>query len=195
MEFEKLKDALSFPSPCSYVPGFQQDPWHEPLVFGVWTVGHQAGKGSSNLETQGLAPPCTYMKGNRIKRNTELSAHPLLAFLQGPDTACVARGQKGTQTPRRGSLPQCSAAAGPQGNRLHQHSKRGWTWEQGPGPREQGRVPRRVSQSDPRAGPDLCCSGRATLTWQLPQDLYKIINIILTGKDIDLQISLTFTNK
>lgn len=61
-------------------PGFPQDPRHEQSAFVVPTVGCEGGKGGSDLESQGLASTCTYMKSNKIKCDAQLSAQPHLCL-------------------------------------------------------------------------------------------------------------------
>lgn len=61
--------------------------------------------------------------------------------------------------------------------------------------RGEGRDLVSTRQTGPVRGTGMCTPAWPTPTRQWAQDFYKIINTIHTGKDIDLQISLTFTNK
>lgn len=194
MEFKKPQDDSPVPSPCPYLPGFQQDPQHKLLVFGLWFVGHEVEKGGSYLETQGLASTCTCMKSNKIKCNTRLSARPRLCLAPRARRGMLGSGAGRDTNTLQTLTARCCCARLPRGPCLPGRTvlpptRQAWPAQGG------GTGAKMCPPAWPQRWPCptlLCC---ATLAQQLPQDLYRTINIIHVGKDIDLQISLTFTNK
>lgn len=114
MEFKKPKDNLPFPSPCPHLPAFQQDPQHEMLAFGVWIVGHKAGRAGSSLDTQALASTCLCMNSKEIKR----SAWPRPCLSPRARRGTCSSGAEGATNAQQTPPTRCRRAPHPPGPRV-----------------------------------------------------------------------------